>query len=482
MTGWDPNTNTYYINGDPTTLDQCGNGTWNGNYYIDGIQSQNGTGWSSCASVYFLTGTSTTLNSNGDGYWSGTYYIGGQSTSLDGCGNGFWSNYYYIDGVIDNDGLGYSACDSTYYITGTGTTLDSGGNGNWNNSYYIGGTQTSLDSCGNGSWNSNYYTDGVQTAYYGYGWSECAQIYYIYGNPTTLSSSGTGWDSYSNVYYVIYNNVPTVTSLPQSGTGWDGTLSIYYVSGQETTLDSCGNGTWNGDYYIDGVLSQTGTGYSSCASLYYIAGVSHSGLDQYGTGLSGTDGMQYYLGEIAVDFYYSSQSYYSWYDPAWYLDTSLMIPAASTPSGTCNAFVLTSISSTSPYGTPTVNNLVVSGAWLQVSVNVNQNATFTAGSQYGNVNDPTTLYASTVDFNGASYNSTAVTGICTFHDTSYNAGAVGTNLGNIVFKDDSYNDTTGTIDGNVTFKGRSYNKSGITGTVTEDHNRGINGSNILGLI
>lgn len=428
MTGWDPDTNTYYINGNATTLDQCGNGLWNAQYYIDGQQVFDGTGWSSCASVYFVGGTSTTLNSNGNGYWNSYYYISGSQTSLDSCGNGYWFGSPYVEGVVSF--AGYSSCSSTYYVSGTGTTLDSSGNGYWNSYYYISGSQTSLDSCGNGSWNGNYYIDGSQNSN---GWSSCGSTYYING---------------------------TATSLPQSGTGWD-----------------------------------------TISNSWYWAGVADSGLDSNGTGLSSTYGVQYYLGVLATEFYFGAGAT-DWNTISnWYLDSALSVVSEALPSGNSNIFILNNLTSNSS-SLPEINKLLVSGVnagsqvSLEININVNDAAVFingiygydtnanvivaSGGLEFketsvnnGSTNDPMT-------FRNNSYNAPSGYTVSSgyFYDSSYNNGAVQYAL----FRNSSYNGPSGTINGDAIFKDRTYNQRGVAGVVTEDHNRGINGSNLLGLI
>lgn len=92
-----------------------------------------------------------------------------------------------------------------------------------------------------------------------------------------------------------------------------------------------------------------------------------------------------------------------------------------------------------------------------------------------------------------------INGNATFYNSSYNQSRIN---GNAIFNDNSYNQTYyiswgvlsndlnrtyielvgGLITGNATFNNNSSNKVGIYGSVTENHNRGINGSSILGLI
>jgi hypothetical protein len=124
-----------------------------------------------------------------------------------------------------------------------------------------------------------------------------------------------------------------------------------------------------------------------------------------------------------------------------------------------------------------------------------------------------------VTFNNTSLNLGTITGNTTFNDSSYNAGTVngtvnyngltGTNsygaflggkktstigipitvTGSAVFTNDSIlaNNPSipgfsGSITGNVIFRKNARNLSSISGSVTLDYDKGINGSSILGVV
>ena len=142
---------SYFIGGDLTTLDYCGNGTWNGTHYVDG--SQNGNGYSNCAASYWINGQQTTLDQYGTGAWNGYYYSSGTQTTLDTCGSGTWNGTHYIDGAQNNNG--YSGCSSSWWINGQQTTLDTSGNGTWNGVLYIAGVPAIVGVRFTGSYSGN---------------------------------------------------------------------------------------------------------------------------------------------------------------------------------------------------------------------------------------------------------------------------------------------------------------------------------------
>jgi hypothetical protein len=235
LNGWDAGTNTYYINGEATPLDSCGDGYWPREgictsdcaYYING-EPYKTNNWSECAQIWYYTLIGLVgLDQNGNG-WSttlngaGVYYLGGVSTAdqngeatLNQCGNGTWNDVHYIDGVENNNG--YSSCESAYYINGELTNLDSSGNGYWNDQAYVNGSAQST------GWNGYYY--------------------YIDNVQTSLDTTGTGVEN-GQVYF---------NGSPQS-TGWN--TYHYYIDNVETALDSNGDGCWNGFIYSGGTISE----------------------------------------------------------------------------------------------------------------------------------------------------------------------------------------------------------------------------------
>lgn len=70
-----------------------------------------------------------------------------------------------------------------------------------------------------------------------------------------------------------------------------------------------------------------------------------------------------------------------------------------------------------------------------------------------------------------------VTNNATFNGASLNQNTI---TGNCIFKNNSTNN--GVIIGNVIFRNSAYNAKDISGTVTLDYDKGINGSSILGLV
>lgn len=323
--GWDGT--TYYINGEATTLDSCGNGTWgeitgacNPGQNCQRIPYVNGSqvskGWSACANVYLLYDPiynavrSTNLNQNGNGLdeWgtgTPTYFIDGVPTNLGtdgtGCLNGV--NYYLGNLGIDptsgsssasqygSQYVFYSVCDSKFYVDAQATTLSSSGNGCWNNTnyylgypwswfgvdpsfsgyntcggdnkYYINGQDTTLNQNGTGIWNDKYYKDGSL----GTGWFP-DHGYYINGdlNPG-LDSCGTGYDGPSGAGYYLIDGMQ---SNPQ-GYGFSSCAGKWWIGYQLTDLPTSGTG------YLD-----LGPTYSAING-YYIEG-NQTGLDQNGSG------------------------------------------------------------------------------------------------------------------------------------------------------------------------------------------------------
>lgn len=84
------------------------------------------------------------------------------------------------------------------------------------------------------------------------------------------------------------------TTLDTSGNGyWNGT---WYVGGVATTLPASGNGLWNGTSYIGGYSAPgvSGSGTGPCGSIYYINWVA-TGLPWY-TGIGYWNGVYYIRG------------------------------------------------------------------------------------------------------------------------------------------------------------------------------------------
>ena len=72
---WGPggNNQVYYIEATPTSLDEIGNGFWNGHAYAGG--QLNPTGWNGYH--WYIDDVETSLDSNGDGCWNGYVYYSG---------------------------------------------------------------------------------------------------------------------------------------------------------------------------------------------------------------------------------------------------------------------------------------------------------------------------------------------------------------------------------------------------------------------
>ena len=115
--------------------------------------------------------------------------------------------------------------------------------------------------------------------------------YYIGGRLTSLDSDGNGdWDGKR------FANGNLLTGL-----GSYNTYTIYWINGIASSLNNSGTGAWNGKYYIGGVettLDQSGNGVSFDASAnsykYYIGGVETT-LNTAGKGAWNN---KYYIGGV----------------------------------------------------------------------------------------------------------------------------------------------------------------------------------------
>lgn len=214
----------------------------------------------------------------------------------------------------------------------------------------------------------------------------------------------------------------------------------------------------------------------------------------------------------------------------WWMDDQFTVPATSLPTSADSVIATANITSNSG-SEPTLTNFTITGFYLYLSINLTvtgeaaiNNGTFIYGTITGNVtlNTFPTLYGTIngnvtlndgsfisqgvingdVTFNDYSFNlDGTINGNCTFNDFTYNIGTVNGDaifnhnsynavsvIGNATFNNSSYNE--GGVSGNATFQGSSYNSSTATIGGTETYTnrttypipRGINNSNILGLI
>lgn len=290
-------------------------------------------------------------NPASSGYGENIYFINGQQTSLDISGDGTWDGYVYYQGCntnIPNPGVGYDYyCGSnTYYIDGVGTTLDSYGWGNWNGYIYADGCNTGIAEGGTGydsSCTNSYWVNGCQSSLdsSGTGYdSYCTYSWWIDGCQTNLDGygTGTGYDSYCTMkYYIDF----VETTLDSDGTGsWDG---YYYLYGFPTTLDSNGTGSYNGYYWINGCqtdLSENGTGFDSyCTYSYYINGALTT-LDSNGDGT--WNGVEYLNGLAARILYYNAATDTNWETLTnWWNNQSCTEQAVSLPTTIDSVVIIT---------------------------------------------------------------------------------------------------------------------------------------------
>jgi hypothetical protein len=180
-------------------------------------------GW--FAGAYYIDGEITSLNMFGDGEYNGAYYINGQLTELEQasefCWNGVHQNLQYFCGVLA-DGL----INGQWWYQGVHV----------NQLFYNGG---------NGVIDGLLYQNfNLLTGYYENTW-------YSLGVPRpSLNSSGSGF-----VGQLAY----------MGGTPYTGPLNnSYYVNGEPTTLSTSGTGTWNGQYFSGGAfIGNVGNPYDS---------------------------------------------------------------------------------------------------------------------------------------------------------------------------------------------------------------------------
>ena len=88
-----------------------------------------------------------------------------------------------------------------------------------------------------------------------------------FGNVTSMSNTYFLFSNLRNVDFSnvtnieaanIFHSILTGASLPSTFSGFF--AGSYFINGQYTTLDPTGNGTWNGQTYVDGVVQGGGGG------------------------------------------------------------------------------------------------------------------------------------------------------------------------------------------------------------------------------
>ena len=223
----------------------------------------------------------------------------------------------------------------------------------------------------------------------------------------------------------------------------------------------------------------------------------------------------------------------------WFFDTNYSYLPSFIPTSADNVITSTSIS-TNGAGEPTVKNFsALTCETLGINLTVTEMATFTCASSNVAIQVSTTLTGNAT-FNGASYHLGTVTGSGIFNDTTHNDSTVGYGVfndtssnglngglggnsigyvtnnavfndsstngggqngskgivsGNAIFNDSSVNNCyydlndggatpetgDGFVHGSATFRGQSKNQKGVGGSVILAYDKGINGSNILGI-
>ena len=221
----------------------------------------------------------------------------------------------------------------------------------------------------------------------------------------------------------------------------------------------------------------------------------------------------------------------------WFFDTNYSYLPSFIPTSADNVITSNSIS-TNGAGEPTVKNFsALTCETLGINLTVTGMATFTCSSSNVAIQVSTTLTGNAT-FNGASYHLGTVTGSGIFNDTTHNDSTVGYGIfndtssnglngglgdsyigyvtnnavfndsstngggqggskgivsGNAIFNDSSVNNCyldingsppetgDGFVVGSGTFRGQSKNQKGVGGSVILAYDKGINGSNILGI-
>lgn len=250
------------------------------------------------------------------------------------------------------------------------------------------------------------YYDNTLSCYYDPSANQC----------TTLDTLGNG--DYNGLTYSggdpadgYYSSIPSSTYT-----------NTYFIAGQPTSLNASGNGAWSSFWYIGGVLTT---------------------LNSSGTGT--WNGVNYVNGEVEVlGTKFTGSADGNWDNIAnWTNATGTS--ANVLPDGTNAVTVVGSVTSNMTSVAATLPGLTVSGsASFGISVTVSS------------------------------------PGVAVFKNSASLANGA-TITGDVEFRDTSYLDSGAVVDGNVTFKGRAYNKNGVSGTITSAHGGGINGSNILGV-
>jgi|694.fasta_scaffold24674_6 hypothetical protein len=201
---------------------------------------------------------------------------------------------------------GDSYLESSYTIEGdctfnstsknTGTIV---GDCTFNGTSYNDGNVTGDATFNNSSYNIGTVTG--TTTYNGFtGWNSDLSIYFVGGEETVLDSSGNGFWSGKAYYGGI-----------EQATGYNG--YFYYINNVETTLNSNGDGCWNSVVYSGGItLAEANyTGVDNVfnggcgGNVYWISGVETT-LDSSGSGFY--DGQAYFNGSVQATgwngFYY----------------------------------------------------------------------------------------------------------------------------------------------------------------------------------
>ena len=340
--GWFAGTQTYYIGGQATTLNEFGDGTWNGDLYSGGTLFTGTSG-----GVYYVNGNPAT------GVYGGTYYESGVAATGTSGGvyyvsgspaNGVYSGTYYQSGVAatgTSGGVYYvsgspanGVYSGTYYQSGVAATGTSGG------VYYVSGSPA------NGTYNQVYYENGIAAAT-SYNLATPTNIsvgtslvaltativngapgtYTVYDDIPIANMSnfyyGGGVSAFninlaqnSGLYFYAGGDINTAGSTGNmsiqlweggaynSSTGmFDGVLrssfsdrliyidgyygGTYYLSGAATTLDQNGNGEWQNLFYQNGNLFS-----GNYNSSYYINGAI-TDLDGNGNGVYNSDWYDY---------------------------------------------------------------------------------------------------------------------------------------------------------------------------------------------
>lgn len=180
--------------------------------------------------------------------------------------SGYWQSRLWYNGIFQSSFTGWNSGPSSfeaYFINGVLSTFSEAFTAlGW---WPPGGTGTVF---GN-RWFAEFSDAFIQ---FGDGLNG---IYVINYQLTTLDSTGNG----------VWNGVTYVNGQAARPDGWDFVTQTYYLNNQATTLGMFGNGVWNGETYLNGqALPTKPDGWDEATQTYYLGNFPTT-LNQNGNGV-----------------------------------------------------------------------------------------------------------------------------------------------------------------------------------------------------